>query len=68
MYKYNFFIEWREENTSSSISVGNFDIKDNALFLYSAAEERYCETQTVSYMVIPFSSMRYFTYEYMEDK
>lgn len=64
MYKYSFFILWRNEDTSSSILVDNFDIKDNALFLYAAAEERYCEIQqTVSYMVIPFSSIRYFTYE-----
>ena len=60
---YKFFIEWKDENTASSILVGNFDIKDNALFLYTATEERYTEMQTVPYMVIPFSSMRYFTYE-----
>ena len=61
MDNYDFFIEWRNENMSSSISVSCFDIKDNALFLY-AAKEKYHEMQTVSVMVIPFSSIRYFTY------
>lgn len=65
MYRYNFFIQWRNEDTASSILVGNYAIKDNALFLYTAAEDRYGEIQqTISYMVIPFSSIKYFTYEY----
>ena len=69
MYKYNFFIQWRNEDIASSILADNFNIKDNALFLYTVAEERYCEIQqTVSYMVIPFSSMKYFTYEYIGSK
>ena len=61
MDNYDFFIEWKDENMSSSISVSCFDIKDNALFLYSA-KEKYHEMQIVSVMVIPFSSIRYFTY------
>ena len=61
MDNYDFFIEWKDENMSSSISVSCFDIKDNALFLYSA-KEKYHEMQAVSIMIIPFSSIRYFTY------
>lgn len=67
MYNYDFFIEWRNENTSSSIEVTGFDIKDNALFLYSAKEKYHEETPAVFNMVIPFSSMRYFTYECVEE-
>lgn len=64
MFIYDFFITWKDEDIfSSSIVVRNYEIKDNALFLYGVTEERYNETQTVSVMVIPFSSIRYFTYE-----
>lgn len=64
MFIYDFFITWKDEDIfSSSIVVRNYEIKDNALFLYGVTEERYNETQTVSAMVVPFSSMRYFTYE-----
>ena len=61
---YKFFIEWKdEEATSSSILVGIFEIKNNALFLYGAAEEKNNKVQAFPTMVIPLSSIKYFTYE-----
>ena len=63
MFRYNFFIDWRGEDAASSILASNYDIKNNALFLYGVTEERNNEIQIISYMVIPFSSIRYFTYE-----
>ena len=60
---YKFFIEWKDEDATSSILVGVFEIKNGALFLYGAAEEKNNKVQAFSTMVIPLSSIRYFTYE-----
>ena len=62
---YSFFIKW-EDFTISYIVAEKYDIKDNALFLYTATEvweAPITETQTTPAMVIPFSSIRYFTCE-----
>ena len=60
---YTFFIEWKDEDATSSILVGIFEIKNNALFLYRAAEEKNNKVQSFPTMVIPLSSIKYFTYE-----
>lgn len=67
MYTYKFFIEWRGENTASSILVSNFDIKNNAVHLYAAKEAIEGKIKNIPVMVIPFSSIRYFTYEIYEE-
>lgn len=60
---YKFFIEWKDEDTASSILVGLFEVKNGALFLYGAAEEKHNKVQAFPTMVIPLSSIKYFTYE-----
>ena len=45
MFIYDFFITWKDGDIfSSSIVVRNYEIKDNALFLYGVTEESIKET------------------------
>lgn len=66
---YIFFVKW-EDFTTSYIIVEKYDIKDNALFLYKAEihYEAHTEIQTIPAMVIPFCSIRYFTYEQRKEQ